>query len=251
MLGALWLCAPSSSVAQAVVDSVQITPSTRSVWSLPVSGAVLTVGFLAMETDDEVRAWFQGGVQDNPLARGLAGFASPMGSAELAFGLGGVALVSRVVGQERLSDITWHTLESVLATAVVTSLAKGFVGRARPSGVPEWTWHPGQGFTDPAYRSFPSGHSAQAFALATALAAELDHHDVPGAGWMTPTLYSVAGLCGVSRLFDDRHWSSDVIIGALTGSLTAHLVSGRHHREGARPVLGANAEGALVLGVRW
>ena len=242
---------PAPAAAQAVVDSTQVVPSLRTTWNLPVSGAVLAVGFMAMETDDEIRAWFQGGIQRNPFARSVAGLASPMGSAELVVGIAGAALLGKAFGQERVADISWHAFESIMAAAVITSLGKGFAGRQRPGHQPEWTWNPGRGFVNTSFRSFPSGHTSQAFALATALASELRHHDVWGARWIGPSLFGAAGLTGVSRLFDDRHWSSDVIIGALVGSLTAQAVTSRNHLERAAPVFGAAEGGGLALGVRW
>jgi len=174
-----------------------------------------------------------------------------MGSAELVVGIAGTALLSKAFGQERISDISWHALESILAAAVITSLSKGFLGRQRPGQQPEWSWNPGRGFVNTSYRSFPSGHTSQAFALATALARELKHHEIWGAGWIAPSLYGAAALTGVSRLFDDRHWSSDVIIGAVVGSLTAQAVTSRHHLDRATPVFGTSEGGAMALGVRW
>lgn len=49
-------------------------------------------------------------------------------------------------------------------------------------------------------------------------------------GWFLPALvgYGVPTLVGVSRVVDQQHWPSDVIVGGLTGALIAHLVYATH-----------------------
>lgn len=47
--------------------------------------------------------------------------------------------------------------------------------------------------------------------------------------------YTLAGLAGVSRLVQDRHWASDVAAGAVLGWATGHFIS-RRRREN-RPYL--------------
>ncbi len=46
--------------------------------------------------------------------------------------------------------------------------------------------------------------------------------------WSDAALYGIAGLTGMARLNDDRHWISDVFAGALAGHLSARwLARGR------------------------
>lgn len=60
------------------------------------------------------------------------------------------------------------------------------------------------------YQSFPSGHTAVAFATATSLAYSY--------GWkMAVISYPIAAFVGASRWADDAHWGSDVIAGAFVG----------------------------------
>ena len=66
--------------------------------------------------------------------------------------------------------------------------------------------------------SFPSGHTAAAFAIATAVA------DQTTDGWSDYLLYGAAGLTALSRINDNRHWTSDVLIGGLIGHLSAKWV---------------------------
>jgi membrane-associated phospholipid phosphatase len=71
--------------------------------------------------------------------------------------------------------------------------------------------------------SFPSGHAATAFAVASVL----ERHFGYRAAW--PTL-AVATYVAVSRLHDNRHFLSDVVFGSAVGMSTGWTVVGRHGR---------------------
>lgn len=62
--------------------------------------------------------------------------------------------------------------------------------------------------------SFPSGHTATAFATATNLTYSY--------GWQAGVIaFPAAALVGASRLADDMHWGSDVVAGAFVGVILA------------------------------
>jgi membrane-associated phospholipid phosphatase len=62
-------------------------------------------------------------------------------------------------------------------------------------------------------RSFPSGHTSQAFFVATLLAGYFAL-----AGWEVLLLYAVAVLVGLTRIYVGAHYPRDVLAGALLGS---------------------------------
>ncbi|MGD0340781.1 MAG: phosphatase PAP2 family protein, partial [Bacteroidales bacterium] len=63
-----------------------------------------------------------------------------------------------------------------------------------------------------AFDSFPSGHAATAFSIATVFASE--YSDIK----VVPVIsYSLASLVGITRLTEHKHWASDVFIGSLLG----------------------------------
>ncbi len=76
-----------------------------------------------------------------------------------------------------------------------------------------------------AFESFPSGHTATAFSIATVFA--MQYSDIKA----VPVLsYSAATLVGVSRLTEHRHWLSDVFAGAVLGYFCGKQVV-NHHRK--------------------
>ena len=75
--------------------------------------------------------------------------------------------------------------------------------------------------------SFPSGHAATSFAVATVFAYEYrDHIAAPIAA------YSVASLVSASRLGARRHWVSDIFVGASLGFLMGRYLYKQHHDPG-------------------
>ncbi|MDZ8200762.1 phosphatase PAP2 family protein [Microbacterium sp. SSW1-59] len=108
-------------------------------------------------------------------------------------------------------------------TACFVSSA-ALVGRLRPQRV----WRPE---TPHGTASFPSGHTAAAFALHGTLADLLDRHR-GGAGTLGPVLrYGIPSAIAFSRIYRGQHHISDVVAGALLGRWSAVLV----HRELVAP----------------
>lgn len=68
--------------------------------------------------------------------------------------------------------------------------------------------------------SFPSGHTAQAFAAATFMSKEYGHLSI----WYSVGAYAMAAGVGTMRIMNNRHWVSDVMAGAAVGILSTNLV---------------------------
>lgn len=67
--------------------------------------------------------------------------------------------------------------------------------------------------------SFPSGHTATAFMTATMLAKEYGHISP----WVSVGAYSVASATGLMRMANNKHWMSDVMVGAGVGILSTEF----------------------------
>lgn len=159
-------------------------------------------------------------VQDNQGDAGDVGFA-PFRAYGSGWTFGLVSTGTLLAGLATGDDDLTRTGERLFATfalaAGTVTMTKFLVGRSRPDeGRGAWTYDP---FTPGS--SFYSGHSTMAFAMAAAISEEIDNT------YATVTLYSVAGLASLSRVYDNRHWLSDIVAGAALGIASAKFVYGR------------------------
>jgi membrane-associated phospholipid phosphatase len=131
----------------------------------------------------------------------------------------------------RLEDLGLHSVESIMLGYVITGTIKIVAGRARPFESREnaRNFKPFRGLRDDGYRSFPSGHATAAFAFASLVSSETSHW-WPETRWMIgPVMYGAATLTGVSRIYNNQHWASDVLVGAAVGTLTGIKVFRYQH----------------------
>jgi len=129
--------------------------------------------------------------------------------------LGGFAVFGFVgKNREAMNIAVDGVLASAIASGVAAPVSKLVIGRARPNA--------GEGAShfDPfsGDSSFPSGHATQAFAVAAVVAA----HD--GRLWVGVVSYGLAGSVGLARVYQDAHWTSDVLAGAILGTVVGNAV---------------------------
>ena len=121
-----------------------------------------------------------------------------------------------------IADLGLHGTEAVVVGGAVGFVIKGLAGRARPYTVADSNprdFALGRGFVRGSpYSSFPSGHTTAAFAAAAAVTSEAARWR-PRTAWVVgPLMYGGATLVGVSRMYHDQHWASDVVFGAAVGT---------------------------------
>jgi hypothetical protein len=128
-----------------------------------------------------------------------------------------------VADKPNLKDLGWHGTEAVLLASGITGVLKGVLGRARPDAFPDTRpsdFQFGKGFTVPDRTSFPSGHSTTAFAAAAAVTSEVNRMWPRYTWYVAPVMYGGATLVGLSRMYHNRHWASDVALGAGIGTFS-------------------------------
>jgi membrane-associated phospholipid phosphatase len=111
------------------------------------------------------------------------------------------------------------SLESVVWSTAVTQVLKVTVRRIRPYMYAEGSEQHAQ--NPNSQQSFPSGHTASAFALATSYFLVLDGVYDQQPYW----IFGAAAFVGVGRVLAGKHWITDVLAGAAIGTATALVVN--------------------------
>ena len=70
------------------------------------------------------------------------------------------------------------------------------------------------------YNSMPSGHTITAFSIATVFATEYKN-----ILWVPILSYTIATGVALSRIYDNKHWASDVVMGSALGWAIGKLIS--------------------------
>lgn len=141
--------------------------------------------------------------------------------------------VGRVAGNERMATLGLHGTEAVVIGLGTVGVGKVITGRARPYATADtnprdFEFMRGlRGGSD--YQSFPSGHAVMAFAAAAAVTGETARWWPNATPYIGTVLYGGATLAGASRLYDRKHWASDVVVGAAIGTFVGQKVV-RYHR---------------------
>jgi len=176
---------------------------------------------------------------DGGFSLGLAG----------AFYLGGTLFKS-----ERAKETAKLTLMTFIHTGLIVQIGKHLSGRQRPSwdnGNDGWAGPSGffkryEPYQISHYDAFPSGHTISIFGTATVVA-EM-YRDKP----LIPIVsYSLATLCGLSRVTEDTHWLSDVFLGAVLGyAIGKYVVKKRSRTRKFNIIPVANSKG-ISLGISY
>jgi membrane-associated phospholipid phosphatase len=121
-----------------------------------------------------------------------------------------VLSLSGVKGKHDLPNQAALYVKSELVMLATVYSLKYSVGEARPDTGKK--------------NSFPSGHTAQAFTAATFLSKEYGYKSV----WISVGAYTAATTVGVFRMLNNRHWISDILVGAGIGMLSTEFVYRTH-----------------------
>ncbi|MEJ2505778.1 MAG: phosphatase PAP2 family protein [Ignavibacteriaceae bacterium] len=135
-----------------------------------------------------------------------------LGAAQYGLALSGILYLGGQFTQEPgLRKTGLMLAEALFLNGITTEVLKVVIGRSRPYG--------NDGNFDLDFfrfneedNSLPSGHTSTAFTIATVLSQRIDNT------YATIALYSFAGLTAVQRIYADKHWFSDVVLGAALGT---------------------------------
>ncbi|HEU0015326.1 MAG TPA: phosphatase PAP2 family protein [Longimicrobium sp.] len=144
-----------------------------------------------------------------------------------------------IAGEPRVAEAAVHVGAALAAGGIANGVLKYSVGRLRPNRTddplrfrpfsPENRW-----------QSFPSGHAVVAFSLAAAVSEEARRP------WVTALAYGAASAVAWSRVYDDKHWTSDAVGGALVGIAAGRTTVWLLHRRRAAVLAGPGVLGITL-----
>ena len=117
----------------------------------------------------------------------------------------GLSLLTVTYGKEKNRQTGRLMSSAFLGSSLIVYTAKRLINRRRPLDI-----------RDTDTPALPSGHTANAFAMATILGNRHPKLRIP--------LYIGAGMVGFSRIYLGRHYVSDVLMGATVGTGVGLLV---------------------------
>ncbi len=162
----------------------------------------------------------------NNFHKGLSKINSP-----LCFAVPAGLLITGLIEKDKtLKENAFFITESIIVSSLITWTMKKTIGRERPAVNDP-------GFTAVLYldsKSFPSGHTSEAFSMATSLS--MKYHQ----WYVVVPAFAYAGLSGFSRLYLGVHYPTDVIAGAIVGSgsawITCKLNQWLHREKKKKPL---------------
>jgi membrane-associated phospholipid phosphatase len=198
-------------------------------------GAAVVVAAGLSFADEPVQQYALRVRNENAWIRNPSHYVTNFGGIYELYTLGALGAYGFIFKNEKMKTTTFLASHAYITGAAVESVIKFISGRTRPSFYsPNTVAHPT--FKGPFAKSvdfagaktnssFPSGHTTVAFAAATVYA--LEYKDRP---WVPVLAYSAATLIGVSRITENKHWTTDVVIGAGLGYLVGRQVVNNYHR---------------------
>jgi membrane-associated phospholipid phosphatase len=256
---------PSGAVAQATGRDSSVIAEPPGAFTRVEAvrfAGVAALGGLAYLVDAPVRDALRDRSPDSGgLAEGLSEFGyyyGEPGVAVLGLAMWGAGLAT---GRPTLAVSGFRAMEAVAVSGLVTVVLKELTGRARPEVPPnakdDWQLTRTLGRTGNDYKAMPSGHATVAFAFATAVTGAVAARAPQHTRVVALTTYGLATLTAWQRMYDDRHWLSDVTVGAGIGTVTALAITRWHatrpdngiDRFFLRPVIAPAAGGGMRLGV--
>jgi len=192
-------------------------------------GAVIGTAGLLMAGDYEVKQFFQRN-HTTGLTK-VTNQIEPFGNAYSPYLIGALYITGVVSKNRNLEHASLMAAKSLLISTALYTTAKIFIRRQRPTTTDNPFSYSAPFNSDSRYTSFPSGHTLTVTTVATAFA-EIYGKDYP---WVPWAAYGLATLTGVTRLYQNRHWSSDIWIGASLGWFVTRTVirsQRRHSKKG-------------------
>lgn len=148
----------------------------------------------------------------------VANAVDPLGRARyLVPSLAASTVVPYVAGRHGLARSGLRVALGYAAADIAGGVVRVALARHRPDSTGDaWRFRPLH--PEGEWGSMPSAHVTHAFAIAAGVAEESKHR------WVSWAAYGLATLVAADRVYRQRHWTSDVLVGATLGIAAARAV---------------------------
>jgi len=249
----------SSAPLTAQTDTTKVETATDKTFFTREDLLITGVGFAASIAvsafDERIARWSQSsGVQGSSSRRSTFEWVTHVNEQPLTILALGTYGVGRLAHLETTADVGLHTAEALILTISVAELIRAPLGRARPRVANDsltdsfnaFIFKFGGGFTEFDHRAYPSMHSAVAFATAAVLVGEVRVRNPGAVKVAAPLLYTAALIPGITRIYLNQHWASDIVAGGVLGAWVGDKVV-RYAHSHRRSKLDAVLLGLSVL----
>lgn len=212
-------------VRSGFVDFAKITSAPFS-WQQKdwlLFGGISAGTALLFTSDLEISNWFYKH-RTNTSSKIVDAFIEPWGGDihknYTIYSIIGYYAVGLAIKNEKMKKVAMLSTKAIIVSGVLNGLSKAAFGRKRPYQTQLTSAHIWEGPNLKGYYSFPSGHTMSVWSVASVFAYEYKHKP-----WVPISAYSLAALVGVSRIHDNDHWASDVVVGAAFGWAIGHVIA--------------------------
>jgi len=198
-------------------------------------GVALVTGALIVK-DEAIYREFKKFQERNDWVDDISPKITKLGLGEWNLGIAGAFYLGGLLLKDKKAKETARlTLMTFIHTGIVVQIGKHLTGRQEPrwdNGIDHWAGPAGffkrykEGEISH-YDAFPSGHTITIFGTATVVA-EMYKNTI----WVPVLSYSLATMCGLSRITEDTHWLSDVFLGAVLGYAIGKYIVKKRNRLG-------------------
>ena len=230
---------------QVVLDGKQIVHNIAHSYLSPLHwkgenwmdvGGVALGTILLYSVDNDTSRFFM--KQGNDAPEVLKGFGYYFGSPQNNYGITSLVYLTGLFSKnEKIRNTGVLMISSATTAGLLQTFAKTLVGRARPgAGEGKFYFKPFSG--QPAYRSFPSGHTILVSTTMFALAKQFSNP------WVKAGIYSIGMITPISRMWDGAHFFSDVFLSAAISYFvvegTDRYMKGSHNNVGNKKLISWN-----------